>query len=81
MNDETIEMWEARKEESKSRRAKHRQNSTAILKAKGIPFESKNGGAHLIVDGRIDYWPGTGKYTVRKTQHSGRGIFNLLKTI
>ena len=52
-----------------------------ILKDKGINFESKNGGAHLIVDGYecvIDFWPSTGKFIVR-TGPKGRGVFNMIE--
>ena len=43
-------------EASQQRRASNRANSAALLRANGVPFESKNGGAHLIVrdgSGRI----------------------------
>ena len=66
---------------SQEKRASNRDSSPQILKDKGIKFVSKNGGAHLIVDGFecvIDFWPGTGKYIVR-TGPTGRGVFNLIK--
>ena len=69
------------KEDSYSRRKNNRKNSVELLKAKGIIFEIKNDGAHLIVTGTkglIDFWPGTGKYITR-TGMKGRGVFNLLK--
>jgi hypothetical protein len=69
-------------EESKRRRASHRKNSAEILRARGIPFESKNAGAHLIVGDPpvADFWPGTGLWILRKGG-SGRGVFNLLKRV
>lgn len=69
------------KEESKKKRAYNRQNSTEILQSKSVEFESKNCGAHLIVNGRdclIDFWPGTGKFISRNGK-KGRGVRNLLK--
>ena len=39
-------------EESKQRRAHNRESSAELLSAKGIDFETKNNGAHLIVQGK-----------------------------
>lgn len=65
------------------RRANNRASSPEVLRQRGIPFESKNGGAHLIVtlgELVIDFWPGTGKFITRgANSKTGRGVFNLLK--
>lgn len=69
-------------EESKERRARNRESSAEILKSIGVEFESKNGGAHLVIrlpDRMIDFWPGTGTFIDRKTNYHGRGVFNLTK--
>lgn len=69
------------KEESKQRRHHNRTSSRDLLASRGIAFESRNEGAHLIVKGRdcvIDFWPGTGKYIARDGR-KGRGVRNLLK--
>ena len=72
-------------EASQQRRASNRANSAALLRANGVPFESKNGGAHLIVrdgSGRIfDLWPGTGLWRLRGAPHRWRGVQSLLGTI
>lgn len=73
--------WQA---ESAERRAKNRQSSAEILAERGVQFEAKNMGAHLIVshDGKVaDFWPGTGKYIPRGGGRPGRGVFNLLKLL
>jgi hypothetical protein len=73
--------WDA---ESAERRAKNRQSSAEMLAERGIQFETKNMGAHLIVshDGKVaDFWPGTGKYIPRGGGRPGRGVFNLLKLL
>ena len=68
--------------ESSARRARHRQSSPEVLRAAGIAFETKNAGAHLIVqhNGRtVDFWPGTGLWRTRP--HDGRehrGVFPLV---
>ncbi len=78
---EEVEVFQCLKQESQQRRAGNRENSAKILSDNGISFESKNLGAHLIVHGHsvtVDFWPGTGKFIVRKGK-TGRGVFNLLK--
>lgn len=54
-----------------------------VLKAHGINFTLKNGGAHLVVKGKsvIDFWPGTGLWIDRGNSASGRGVFKLIKYI
>lgn len=71
-------------QESQVRRGENRENSAVILTERGVQFEAKNMGAHLIVshEGKIvDFWPGTGKYIPRGFGRPGRGVFNLLKAI
>ena len=76
------EFGQAMKEQSQDRRANNRESSAAILTNKEIPFESKNGGAHLIVNGgEVDFWPGTGKWIFRKSRKQGRGVLQLLKAL
>lgn len=70
-------------ETSKEKRSNNRDQSAQYLAKRDIPFESKNGGAHLIVEGvdcYIDLWPGTGKWITRKG-HKGFGVRNLVKFI
>lgn len=55
--------------------------STSILQSMGINIEIKNNGIHIIVDNKIDFWPTTGKYIVRKNQKKGRGVFNMIKEL
>ena len=77
------EVFNVMKEESKERGAGHREQSPKLLDAAGIPFESKNGGAHLIVEGNecyIDFWPGTGKWISRNGKR-GFGVRNLIKYV
>lgn len=84
MNDIDIgEMYRQMREEGRERRASHRENSPKLLEAVGIFFESKNGGAHLIVEGKhcyIDFWPGTGKW-IERGGRKGFGVRNLIKYI
>lgn len=84
MSDDMVGIWDAMKDTSKEKRARNRQNGPALLTEAGIPFESKNNGAHLIVgpQGHIfDYWPGTGYWKSRETGISRRGVKNLITRI
>lgn len=54
------------------------------LEAAGIQFESKNGGAHLVVSAAglvVDFWPGTGLWVVRGTNERRRGVRHLIKRL
>ena len=84
MTSEMGEMFNAAREAGKARRASNRETSPDILRKRGVGFETKNDGAHLIVrhaDKVADFWPGTGKYNVRGSKSYRRGVFNLLRDI
>jgi hypothetical protein len=78
---EIAEMYKEHKEERRHKKVMNMEYSTELLKTVGIPFEAKNNGIHLIVEGidcKIDYWPSTGKFIARNG-NEGRGIKNLLR--
>jgi len=72
---------ELRKRESDKRKAINRVNGLKVLIENGLSYVEFSGGVHVVVEGKIDYWPITGKFIVRENNKSGRGIFNLIKTI
>lgn len=75
--------YRAMNEHSKTKRANNREQSADYLRQHDILFETKNNGAHLIVEGKdcyIDFWPGTGKWRTRKGE-DGFGVKNLVKLI
>lgn len=77
------ETFNAMKKAGQEKRASNREQSPQLLEAAGIPFEVKNMGAHLIVEGNdcyIDFWPGTGRWISRKGER-GFGVRNLIKHI
>ena len=77
---DTGDIYNAMKAEGQAKRSSNRDKSPLYLEERGIMFESKNNGAHLIVegnDGYIDFWPGTGKWKVRNGK-SGFGVRNLV---
>lgn len=83
MTSDMGEMWNEVKKERQEKRASNRENSADYLAQRGIPFVSKNAGAHLIVEGSecfIDFWPGTGKWHSRNGD-KGFGVRNLVTYI
>ncbi len=78
------EVFKIIKEEGKKKRASNLASSTQILIDNGINFESKNHGVHLVVkhnDKIADFWPSTGKFTIRGEVGYHRGIKNLLNKL
>ena len=52
----------------KEKRSQNTSSSTGILRDRDVRFESRNGGAHLMVEsvhGVIDFWPSTGLWNLR----------------
>jgi hypothetical protein len=83
MTSEMGEMFNALKKERQEKRVSNRESSAEYLRERGVPFEEKNFGAHLIVEGReclIDFWPGTGKWNSRCGK-KGFGVRNLVAFI
>ena len=72
--------FRAVREAGQNKRADNRKKSPLILEAEGIPFETKNHGAHLIVAGRADFWPGTGKWKIRGGS-GGFGVRGLVEAL
>ena len=68
----------AKRQHSQIKRAMNRKWSSESLAKQGVPFVSKNGGAHLVVREHINFWPGTGKWGDRDTPTNGRGLKSLL---
>jgi hypothetical protein len=80
------ELFEARRIASQAKRASNREFSTNLLQQEGIAFTSHNQGAHLIVAGAWNFWPGTGRWEERKGKpgippRSGRGVQRLVKIL
>lgn len=80
-DDDASAMWRAVRQAGQEKRADNRDSSAQMLREAGVAFESKNGGAHLIVRGNgavVDFWPGTGLWKVRGSTQQRRGIRKLL---
>lgn len=80
------EDWKQYRRHGQEKRAVNRKRGAERLEKEGIPFRSKNGGAHLLIDDRdsgtsISYWPGTGKWIDHGVDANGRGINSLLRHI
>lgn len=78
------ELFGAMREASKDKREQNTEKSTQLLVDRGVNFDSNNYGRHLVVKDSgliIDFWPSTGKWTVRGSGKYRRGVFNLLKIL
>jgi len=78
------EDFTALREYSKEKRAMNREFAVKRLNQESIEFTVHNEGAHFVVNsakGKIDFWPGTGKFIFRERNMTGRGIFNLIKLV
>ncbi|MCK2149482.1 hypothetical protein MYE70_10430 [Marinobacter alexandrii] len=77
------EVFNEMKRQKKERRASNTEKSTQLLIEKGVKFESKNSGAHLVVQGKdgrlIDFWPSTGKFRPRGDKRFQGGVFKMLR--
>ena len=71
--------FNAMKKASQVKRASNRERTAQRLLDAGVPFVSKNGGAHLIVAGVWSMWPGTGLFRHQNLPIEGRGIRSLLE--
>ncbi len=77
----STEFWRDVRKFKHEKRASNRDRSTEILVIAGIPFVSKNNGAHLIVAERFDFWPGTGLWMERGKPKKHRGIQSLIREL
>jgi len=82
------EMWAALKKRGQEKRASNREDSAQMLRDAGISFESKNLGAHLIVDGgahgKFNFWPGTGLWMrvgAKSAKRRNYGVRNLIHVL
>lgn len=85
------DVFKAAGKEGQEKRARNREDSRRLLLEAGLPFETRNDGAHLIVRSSwgdvFDFWPGTGKFVestkskaFKETGHrrKGRGVRSLV---
>lgn len=77
----STEYWRDVKRAKADKRHENTIRSTEILVLAGIPFISKNNGAHLIVADKYDFWPATGLWIERRKGTKGRGIAKLIGRI
>lgn len=82
-DDDMGDMWRAIKARGQEKRARNRMSSEQLLREAGITFESKHEGAHLVVrvsqGDTVDFWPGTGRWTVRGFNTTSFGVHRLIR--
>ena len=73
------------KSQKQEKRRQNREQSALLLPENGIEFDSRNCGAHLILEAKqgrvIDFWPGTGLWRYRDANRNGRGVHSLIKEL
>jgi len=77
---EEAEFWNDLKEIKRDKKRDNTASSTALLQRLGALFESKNNGAHLVVQSGhnvVDFWPSTGLWIVRGEKTKRRGVRKL----
>lgn len=79
MSSEIAEAFRMMREDEQAARAKRRADAPRILAQHDVGFVAYNEGAHLLVRGHVDLWPGTGNWVDRVTTKRGRGVFALLR--
>lgn len=78
------ELFNGWREHKQAKRASNTVSSTQALIDAGIPFESHNAGAHIVIkmgNAVYDFWPSTGLWWLRPTKIKHRGVFRLIQTI
>jgi hypothetical protein len=83
-DDDMSATFRVMKEASQEKRRSNLDNSTKLLRERGITFDVYNDGMHLVIrsgERVFDFWPSTGKWIERASKVDGRGVFNLLKAI
>lgn len=76
--------WREHRQKRIDKRNANKEAATAKLTELGIEFASRNGGLHLIVQDRWDYFPSTGKYIDRRAtgpHGTGRGLRNFIRAL
>lgn len=79
------DIFGAYRQERIEKKRRNLEQSTQILRDRGVSFTAKNNGVHLIIRrGTVplaDFWPSTGKWIMRTGGKKGRGVFNLLNEL
>jgi hypothetical protein len=78
------EIFSGWREHKQAKRASNTVQSTQALIDAGIPFESHNAGAHIVIkqgSAVYDFWPSTGLWWQRATKIKHRGVFRMIQAI
>jgi hypothetical protein len=79
------EDWKAHNKQCRAERsernARRREEAPAALIEAGIAFVAHNGGAHIVIGQRFDFWPGTLRWADRVTKRTGHGTASLIVAV
>lgn len=73
--------FKALRDHTRNEKRERLKANTAELERRKIPFTAKNGGVHIIIADRWDFWPSTGKWFDRTRMKRGHGLQSLLASI
>jgi hypothetical protein len=73
------EMWAGYREERRAKKHSNEEQSLAMLRARGIEYETLNAAISHYRVGKFNFWPTTGKFYNPQTGQKGRGVKNLIK--
>jgi hypothetical protein len=81
----STEWWKEMNTGLREHKAAKTSAAISLLDENKIPFVSHNGNVHLMIDtqtvGRVDFWPGTGRWECTAEKRKGRGVASLLKNL
>ena len=73
------ETWDALRQKKQEQRAENRVSGRQAILDAGYNVEFRNFGTNLIVEKRVDFWPGTGRWIERETKRRGFGAESLIE--
>lgn len=75
------EYWAMIREDRNNKKQDHAKEFMKAIESSGLHFRIKNGGDHVVINDRVDCWPTTGRWIIRTTKETGRGISSLLRRL
>lgn len=75
------EYFSMMREEKQKKKVKMSEAFMKAIAESGLHFRIKNGGYHVVIDDRVDCWPTSGRWIVRSTKETGRGIQSLMRRL
>ena len=81
---EATEIYRLLADHRREEKVKNRAKGMAALQRSNLPYVLKNGGDHVVIThptSKIDFWPTTRRWKIRKGKIKGFGFLDLLKEL